>query len=99
MTWNKVQGSQTEIPPEIEIGETTAFIRKDIERVTLIDPITEQEYEVWEYLEVKVPKEDTASIIEAVQEQSAEKIHTNTDELEAQAEAIEELAEIIVGLE
>lgn len=92
MEWLIITGSQPERPAEVEVSKTHTFIRRNIEQIEKEDEMSGATITYWQYLEAKIPNEETSLIVKAVQE-------LNAENLEAQAEAIEELAEIIGGLE
>ena len=62
--WRKVQGSQEEKPLEFDTTSSAVVVyqRKNIERVSNIDEMSGETYEIWEYEERKLSREEYASI-------------------------------------
>lgn len=60
ITYKHTQGSQAERPKivDTESSKTVVYLRKNIERVTKVDSITENEYEVWQYDEATISHSD-----------------------------------------
>lgn len=54
-----VQGTQTEKPLTLEIGKTTVYKRRNIERVSRVNELGEIE-EFWQYEEMQMPLREFA---------------------------------------
>lgn len=54
-----VQGTQTEKPSTLEIGKTTVYKRRNIERVSRVNELGETE-EFWQYEELQMSLRDFA---------------------------------------
>lgn len=60
MDWQKVQGSQETRPEELDTTSSAFYVyqRKNIERVTVEDSMTGDSYEVWQYDERKLTRDE-----------------------------------------
>ena len=58
--WKKVQGSQETKPSEIDTtsSEHVTYVRKNIERITVQDEMTGNSYELWQYDEMILTKNE-----------------------------------------
>ena len=58
--WKKVQGSQETRPEELDTTSSAFYVyhRKNIERVTVEDSMTGDSYEVWQYDERKLTRDE-----------------------------------------
>lgn len=58
--YKRTEGSQVEKPLEVDAlsSSTKVYLRKNIERVTKIDPETEEPYEMWEYDEAIITHQE-----------------------------------------
>ena len=65
--WQLVQGSQGKKPLELDTTSSEFFVyqRKNIQRVTATDDLTQNTYEYWEYEERKLTKDEYARMCEA----------------------------------
>ena len=65
--WRLVQGSQSEKPLELDTTSSKFFVyqRKNIQRVTATNDLTEDTYEYWQYEERKLTKDEYARMREA----------------------------------
>ena len=63
--WQKVYGSQSEKPSALDTNSSAFFVyqRKNIERVTSTDE-QGSSYEMWEYDERKLTKDEYAKMVE-----------------------------------
>lgn len=50
--YKKVHGTQTTVP-EIEVNVDTVYVRSNIERIKELDPISNIQYEYWQYDEIQ----------------------------------------------
>ena len=58
MEYKKVRGTQKEKPLEYEVGKTTIYYRKNIERKSEPDEFTGEIFEFWEYDEAQELREE-----------------------------------------
>ena len=58
--WKKVQGSQVEQPSEVDTtsSKTLIYLRKNIKRITVQDELTGSSYELWEYDEATMSRDE-----------------------------------------
>ena len=64
--WQKVYGSQEEKPSALDTSSSNFFVyqRKNIERVTVTDEMSSGTYEMWQYDERKLTKDEYAKMVE-----------------------------------
>ena len=64
--WQKVCGSQEEKPSALDTSSSAFFVyqRRNIERVTYPDEMSDSTYEIWEYEERKLTKDEYAKMVE-----------------------------------
>ena len=64
--WQKVYGSQEQKPSELDTSSSAYFVyqRKNIERVTFTDEMSGGTYEMWQYDERKLTKDEYAKMLD-----------------------------------
>ena len=90
--WKKVQGSQAEKPKEFDTTSSAVVVyqRKNIERITVEDEMSGETYELWQYDERKMSREEYAVLIADLQQ-------AQIDQNRADIEFISAMADIDLG--
>ena len=90
--WKKVQGSQVEKPQEFDTATSAVVVyqRKNIERITVKDEMSDQTVEMWQYDERELTHEEYTVIIAEVQQ-------AQIDQNRADIEFISAMADIDLG--
>ena len=69
--WKQVHGSQINKPQEFDTSSSQVYVyqRKNIQRISKQDPMSDTTYELWQYDERKMTREEYAILIADIQQQ------------------------------